>query len=85
MGNGSGRRIHRMKAIRTDFEALEDGARLVLYPTEDNPLHKEPVAATYSGGFFYCDGTSEEEGPDYFFGDVFLYNHGFTLELRLTA
>jgi len=72
-----------MSSIRTDYDALHDGARIVLHPTEDNPLHRAPVKATYSGGYFYCDGTRKEEGPDYFLGDVFLYTRGFTEELPL--
>lgn len=63
--------------MRTDFENLEDGARITLHPNSENPLHKKPVAATYSGGYFYCDGSDPADGPDYYFRDVSAYNRGF--------
>lgn len=63
--------------MRNDFEAIEDGARVMLYPNDRNPLHKKPVKATYAGGYFYCDGTNPTEGPDYYLGDVFAYNMGY--------
>lgn len=63
--------------MRTDFENLDDGSRIRLYPNNSNPLHKKPVVATYSSGYFYCDGTPPMEGPDYYFGDVMAYNDGF--------
>ncbi len=65
--------------LRTDFEHLEDGERITLYPNADNPLHKKPVTATYSGGYFYCDGSDLMEGPDYYLGDVLDYNDGFEI------
>lgn len=58
--------------LRTDFDALEEGQRVILYPRNDNPLHKRPVLATYAAGYFYC-----EEGPDYYLGDVLTFNEGF--------
>ena len=64
--------------MRTDFENLSDGDRVTLHPIAGNPLHKAPVVATYSSGYFYCDGSKPEDGPDYYFGDVLTYNAGFT-------
>lgn len=58
----------------SDIENLEDGARVRLHPTQDNPIHKEPKNATYSGGFFFCDGSDPRDGPDYYLGDVLTYN-----------
>ena len=52
---------------------LNDGDRVRLYPNEINPIHRRPVEATYSNGYFYCDGTSPMDGPDYYFGDVLTY------------
>lgn len=63
--------------MRTDFHDLCDGDRVKLYPNTANPLHKSPVIATYSGGYFYCDGTTPADGPDYYLGDVAAYNDGF--------
>lgn len=63
--------------LRTDFETLSDGDRITIYPHSENPLHKWPVKATFQGGYFYCDGTPPEEGPDYYFGDVLTWNDGF--------
>ena len=57
-----------------DVNSLNDGDRVSLTPNAANPLHKRPVEATYSGGYFYCDGTSPMDGPDYYFGDVMAYN-----------
>ena len=63
--------------MRQDFENLQDGDRIVLHPNGDNPLHRKPIAATYQGGYFYCDGSPAHEGPDYYMGDVLAYNDGF--------
>lgn len=63
--------------MRTDFDKLEDGARVTLYPNESNPLHKKPVKAEYGAGYFYCEGTNPMDGPDYYWGDVLSYNDGF--------
>ena len=65
--------------MRTDFESLQDGDRMMLYPNGANPIHKHPTAATYSGGYFYCDGSNPMDGPDYYFRDVSTYNAGFDL------
>jgi len=56
------------------IEDLSDGDRVRLHPNASNPLHKRPVMATYSSGYFYCDGSRYEDGPDYYFGDVLTYN-----------
>ncbi|WP_298800059.1 hypothetical protein [uncultured Devosia sp.] len=69
-----------MSAIRTDFDKLQDGARITLHPLPGNPLHNRPVTAIYSGGYFYCDGTDPAEGPDYYLADVLVFNAGFTAE-----
>ena len=66
--------------LRTDFENLHDGQRVRLFPAPSNPIHRAPVSATFSGGYFYCDGTPPTEGPDYYFGDILLYCKGFTGE-----
>ena len=63
--------------MRTDFENLQDGDKVKLYPNENNPLHKKPVNAIYSGGYFFCEGSPTHEGPDYYMGDVLAYNNGF--------
>ena len=57
-----------------NIEDLEDGEQVILYPNADNPLHKQPIRATHQGGYFYCDGSKPEDGPDYYFGDVLRYN-----------
>ena len=63
--------------MRTDFDNLQDGDRVTLFPNNANPLHKRATAATYSSGYFYCDGSSQTDGPDYYLGDVLAYNDGF--------
>ena len=57
-----------------DLRNVEDGSRIRLAPNEINPLHKKPVLAWYSGGYFRCDGSNPIDGPDYYFRDVFEYN-----------
>jgi hypothetical protein len=63
--------------MRNDFEKLQNGARIKLIPNGNNPLHSQPVKCVYSDGFFYCDGSPYEEGPDYYIGDVLRYNDGY--------
>lgn len=53
--------------MRQDFENLNDGDRIVLYPNGTNPLHKRPVTATFQDGYFYCDGTNPNEGAGLLF------------------
>lgn len=69
--------------MRTDFENLEDGDRILLYPNESNLLHNKPMVTTYSNGYYYCDSSDPMKGPDYYFRDVALYNSGFAI-LRKT-
>ena len=66
--------------MRQDFDALNDGDRVILYPLPTNPLHKKPVRASYQSGFFYCDETDPMDGPDYYLRDVLAYNEGFLME-----
>jgi hypothetical protein len=56
-----------------DLSELEDGAVVMLHPLPGNPLHRKPVRAVFSSGYFYCDGTKPENGPDYYWGDVLTY------------
>lgn len=65
--------------MRTDIENLKDGDRVKLHPNADNPLHKKPIAATFQGGYFHCDGSDPMNGPDYYWRDVLQYNEGFEL------
>lgn len=67
-----------MSNLREDFENLANGDRITIYPARDNPLHKKPVKATFSSGYFYCDDTPPTEGPDYYAGDILRWNEGFT-------
>jgi hypothetical protein len=69
--------MEKVKIVRTDFENLQDGDRITLIPNGFNPLHKKPITATHSSGYFYCDGSDPENGPDYYFRDVSDYNAGF--------
>jgi len=68
--------------MRTDIQNLNDGDRITLFPNNKNPIHNGPVAATFSSGYFYCDGTNPDLGPDYYFRDVLIYNKGFTCETK---
>lgn len=58
---------------------LRDGALVTLYPKPGNPLHRRPIAALYREGYFYCDGSPIEEGPDYNFRDVLEHNFGWVV------
>ena len=60
--------------MRTDFENLEDGDRITLYPNDSNPLHNKPIVATHRHGYYYCDNTDPLEWPDYYFNDVAVYS-----------
>lgn len=57
-----------------DLNHVKDGARIRLTPNAANPIHSAPVMATFSGGYFMCDGSNPMDGPDYYFRDVFTYN-----------
>ena len=48
-----------------------------MFPNGNNPLHSDCVVATYSDGYLYCKGSDPMGGPDYYWGDVFVYNLGF--------
>ena len=61
------------------FENLTDGTEIILHPNDANPLHKKPIKATVQSGYFYCEGSNPADGPDYYFGDVLAYNHGYEL------
>ena len=64
--------------LKTDFDNIKNFDRVVLHPNNKNPLHKKQVVATFVDGYFYCDGSSPENGPDYYVGDVFKFNYGYT-------
>ena len=68
-----------MSEIRQDFVNLKNNTRVTLYPAPDNPLHSEPVNAIFSNGYFYCDGSAAEDGPDYYLGDVLKFNVGYAI------
>lgn len=65
--------------MRQDIENLDNGEQILLHPNPSNPLHSEPVKATFSGGYFFCEGSNPADGPDYYWRDVFQYNQGFTV------
>jgi hypothetical protein len=60
-----------------DWSKLRDGDRIILHPNLENPLHSEPIKATFSDGYFYCEGSRPSEGPDFYWNDVHLYNTHF--------
>lgn len=66
--------------LRTDFDHLRNDEEIILHPRPNNPLHKKPVKAVHVGGYFYCDGSPPQEGPDYYLGDVLKFNKGFNTE-----
>lgn len=63
--------------LQTDLRKLKTGATVVLHPNASNPLHDKPVKATYSDGYFYCEGSDPLDGPDYYFRDVLEFNDGW--------
>jgi len=65
--------------MRYDFENLKDGDKIKIYPLPSNPLHKRAVNAEHHSGYFYCEGSSQYGGADYYLGDVLQFNHGFEL------
>lgn len=69
--------------MRTDFENIQDGDRVQLYPNATNPIHNKSTRATYQSGYYYCDDTNPADGPDYYFRDVAVYNEGFELLTEL--
>lgn len=62
-----------------DLNTLDDGQRVKLTPNSSNPLHTGAVIATFSGGYFLCDGSNPMDGPDYYWRDVFQYNEAIEL------
>ena len=56
------------------LNSVEDGSKVMITPNVDNPIHKQPVEATFSGGYFMCEGSDPMDGPDYYFRDVFQFN-----------
>jgi hypothetical protein len=66
--------------MRTDIENLKDGDRVVLFPNSLNPLHKKPITASFHDGYFYCESSHAEDGPDYYWRDVLEFNEGFEVE-----
>lgn len=66
-----------------DLNNVDDGTRVKLTPNDMNPLHSKPVMATFSGGYFMCDGSDPECGPDYYWRDVFQYNDTIEIDTAL--
>lgn len=60
-----------------DFSEIPDGARIVLFPADANPIQKEPRKATFAGGYFHLDGSNPADGPDYYMGDVAAFCRGW--------
>lgn len=65
--------------LRNDFHELTDHTEILLFPEPDNPIHDKPIKALFSGGYFWCEESPAEEGPDYFYGDVARYCAGFVV------
>jgi hypothetical protein len=63
--------------MMTDIDKLENGQRVKLFPLPGNPLHRVPVFATFSDGYFCCEGSNPYDGPDYYWGDILTYCLGF--------
>ena len=61
----------------TDFEQIESGDRVILYPAKNNPLHNKPVKALFLDGYYYCDGSDPDFCPDYHFRDVWVFCNGY--------
>ena len=61
--------------MRTDFDNVDEGQIILVYPNPENPLKKKPHPVTRFGPYFYGD--NPVEGPDYYLGDIFRYNEGF--------
>jgi hypothetical protein len=64
----------------TDLNSIPNESHVTLHPNSSNPLHKKPVRAFFVDGYFYCDGTPPDQGPDYYFRDVLQFNDGWTIE-----
>lgn len=63
--------------LNHDFSEIPEGARIVLFPADANPIQKDPRKATFSGGYFFLDGSDPEAGPDYYMGDVAAFCRGW--------
>lgn len=63
--------------MRHDFDAIPDGAAIILHPADANMLHRKPVRATRQGFYFYCEGTDPVDGPDYSMRDVSAFCEGW--------
>lgn len=63
--------------MKTDFYRIKDGQYVMLFPNDNNLLHSFPVKALYQSGYFYCDMSNPELGPDYYLGDVSKYCDGY--------
>ena len=74
-----------LTSLRTDFEAIPDGARIRLHPADANLIHRAPVLATRLGDYFYCEGSDPMRmGADYHLGDVAAFCRGYEL-VEVTA
>ena len=62
-----------METITETIEKLKSGDEVLLTPGPNDPIHKKPVKAIYSGGYFYCHDTNPAEGPDYWWRDAEKY------------
>lgn len=68
--------------MRELLEYVEEGDTLLVYPKDSNPLQKGPHKVYFDNGYFYILSRKKEtlvEGPDYYVGDFFTYNLGFTI------
>lgn len=66
--------------LNTDLSVLQNGDAVILYPNENNMLHRRPYLAIFSSGYFFVEGSNPKEGPDYAFNDVLEYNIGFEVK-----
>ena len=64
--------------MKTDFENIRDGSEIYLFPKEDNPLTLKPHRCIYQSGYYYAViPFGNEASPDYYHGDVWMYNEGY--------
>lgn len=68
------------KPLQDNLEDLENGSVVILHPNKYNPIHKKPISATYQDGYFYCKGSDPLNGPDYYWGDILAYCHGWVMD-----
>ena len=62
--------------MRTDFENLQDGQEITLYPSELNPITRSRHRVIHQNGYYFIEGEHE---PAYYFGDVAEFNNGFNI------